>query len=206
MEDINWFFQIPNWIITIGIVPYLAHFFTKKQMEKQHENNKVMKNFDLDLENLKELEELLKKSLTACNIIVSKHKDYFEKVNNGVIKYGYESWENHQKSIEKDGDNSINYISFIDSKLMMLDDLKEEFEKETIEVNYKEYNYINFDISLRQITPIYLLELSINNKGSIDKLELDKYISFYFRYTDLMLILITKIKGRIDSIKSVEIK
>lgn len=206
MEDINWWFQIPNWIITIGIAPFLAHFFTKKQMEKQHENNKKMKFIDLDLENLKELEELLKKSLTGCNILVSKHKDYFEKVNKGIIKYGYESWESHQESIEKDGDNSINYISLIDSKLMMLDDLKAEFEKETLEVNYKKYNYINFDITLRQITPNYLLQLSINNKGTIDELELDKYISFYFRYTDLMLILIKKIKERIDSIKCVEIK
>ncbi|MCE5131197.1 hypothetical protein KJB62_07310 [Staphylococcus saprophyticus] len=203
MEDVNWSFQIINWIITIGIVPFLAHFFTKKQMEKQHKNNKVIKNNDLELTNLVELEELLKKSLTSCNMLVTKNKEYFEKVNKGKITYGEESWEKHQEDVNKYGDINTNYISRIDSKLMVLGELKECFEKEEIEVNYKKYNYIKFDISLRQTIPNYLLELSINNKGTVDDLELDKYLSFYFRYSDLILILLNKIKERIDSIKSV---
>lgn len=73
MEGINWWFQIPNWIITIIVIPFLAHFITKSQMENKHKN-------DLQIQKLIKSQDMLSKEATSINYITHANLSYFNNI------------------------------------------------------------------------------------------------------------------------------
>lgn len=179
------------------------------KIEKQHENeidnlkqlyinNRNSKINDLKIQKLTELYDMLAKEATSINYITHANLSYFHKILNKQIKADDNTWEEHNKSILENEKTKINYIPQIRNRLLSIPDFKENFKKESIEIDSKSYNYINFDLAVKYNKPQHLSESAQNNNLTTD--DLDKYMSFSQRYFELIETLSSKVEKEIETI------
>ena len=203
-------------VIVILITTCLTHIVTKKQLNEQHNNElkKINKQLtqtytnerkskynDIQLQNLVELHELLTKSATSINFIVNSHCEYFQKILDGKLQANENNWESHMQHVMSEEIGRINYLPQIIKRLILMPDFKSKFTEESIEIDNKEYNYIQLDMVIKVFRRDILYMIS-SEDNTLNQKHIEEYKAFSRNYYTLITQLNEKIENRITEIQN----
>lgn len=203
-------------LVIIVISTIITKIVTKKQLEKQHNNElkKINKQLtqtytnerkskynDLLLQNLVELHGILSKSATSINFIVESHCEYFQKILDGNIQANENDWQSHMQKVMSKEIGRKNYLPQITKRLILMSDFKSEFTEERIEIDNNDYNYIELDMAIKVYRRNLLYIISSKDK-TLSKKDIEEYRAFSRNYYTLITQLNEKIETKITAIQN----
>lgn len=185
-------YKILGWIVTPIITYILGISTTNIKYRKELAKERKLKNSELKINSLIELQDTISLHMTSINRYVHKYFNYFEEIRKGQRTFSEKKWLKFNDKMK-----DKNYIPIIDKKLLLLPEIRKKFKTLTKMYDNQEYNFYTFNVALLFIKP-NLFYQTISEGRSLKENELIAYKGMWHPYSDLCVEILKLIEGEID--------